>query len=187
MDRDATVREHEAFRNLLQAMARPGTVRALAGGVGGGEAALDLLLDCVLDGESSLAVLDGPEAPLAEAAGRRNGCRRTEAGSADFVLAGPEGGGSRLASLRLGEPDYPDRSATVVYRVARLEEAGGSWKWTGPGIADEIRPLVEGLPDAEWHHLRMVNSVYPMGVDCVFVDKAGRIAAMPRSTRLEEV
>lgn len=187
MDRAAAIREHEAFRSVLEAVARPGTVRDLVRGGLPGDAALDLLLDCLLDPECSLGVLDEGILPAARGARERTGCAGARPESADFALCGPDGAGARLLTLRQGEPEYPDRSCTVVYRVRGLSALGGRWLWSGPGIRDGIRPKVDGIPDSEWRHLKAANAVYPMGIDCLFLDDRGRIAAMPRSVRIEEV
>lgn len=186
MDRRSTILEHEAFRNILEAVARPGRPRRVAASVATREAALDLLCDCVMDSESSLGFLDDRDGSLARRVALRTGCRLVPASEADFVLAGAEGAGARIAGLRSGDPEYPDRGCTLVYLVQELGPEGGRWEWTGPGIPDRIRPSFAGLPDSEWPHLRSANSVYPLGVDSLFLDRSGRILALPRSTRIEE-
>ena len=185
MGRESEIAQHEAFRSVLQAMARPGTAWPLsARGVAG--SALEDLLGCLLDAECSLGWLDGRDEPVGRGICRGTGCRGVPPEEADFVLVGPSGTGAAIAGLRTGEPDFPDRGCTLVYRVESLSPSGGRRTWTGPGIRDGIRPLVEGVPDSEWEALKATNSVYPMGVDCLFVDRAGLVAALPRSTRIGE-
>lgn len=186
MDRESTILEHEAFRSVLEAMARPGRPRRIAESAASREAAFDLLCDCVMDSESTLGFLDERDRIHARRIALRTGCRLVPAAEADFVLPGAEGAGASILGLRLGEPEYPDRGCTLIYFVQELGPEGGRWEWTGPGIPDRIRPSFAGLPESEWPHLRTANSLYPLGVDSLFIDRSGQILAFPRSTRIEE-
>jgi len=181
---DPTIRGHESFRNLLQAFARPGAVRHLHPDCRDGDEAVGIVAECLLDAECSIGSacveLDGTAVLLA----RRTGCRRVDAALADFVLAG-SGVGAALATLRTGDPDYPDRGATEVYRVESVSDDGGDWLWSGPGVATSRSPRIDGLDAGELAALREINSAYPQGVDALFVARDGAILAMPRSTRLE--
>jgi len=187
MDRAQTVLEHEAFRNILQAFARPGTCRKLASSISDRMAALDLLADCLMDSECGLSHLWGEDLATARRIATRTGCRLAASDQAEFVLAGIGGAGLRIAELRVGEADYPDRGSTLLYFAEAIHPAGGSWWWSGPGIESRLSPRMEGVPDGEWAALRLVNSSYPCGVDALFLDRDGQVAALPRSTRLEEV
>jgi alpha-D-ribose 1-methylphosphonate 5-triphosphate synthase subunit PhnH len=187
MDRERTLREHETFRNLLQAFARPGSVRSAFHGVSDRDHALEFVACSLLDGESSLGVLGDTDLEIASRIQRLTGCVSCNPGSADFVLAGNGSTLGRLIDLRTGDPDYPDRGATVVYLVDEIRPEGGVWSWRGPGIPDTIRPLLDGLHPSELPALREINHSYPLGLDALFVDRAGRITALPRSTRLSEV
>lgn len=179
-----TIRGHESFRSLIQAFAHPGTARRLHPDCVDGGEAVGILAACLLDAECAIgAAIEAQEAAVASLA-RRTGCRRTDAVMADFVMAG-SGAGSTLATLRVGDPDYPDRGATVVYRVRSLADEGGEWDWSGPGIATSVSPRLEGLDAGELAALREINSAYPLGLDALFVADDGSILAMPRSTRLE--
>jgi alpha-D-ribose 1-methylphosphonate 5-triphosphate synthase subunit PhnH len=86
--------------------------------------------------------------------------------------------------LEAGTDEEPERGATLILEVAALEEAGG-WRLRGPGIRDEHRLRVTGAPQGfipEWgrNHAR-----FPCGVD-VILCAGTRIAALPRSLRIEE-
>lgn len=179
-----TVRDHESFRVLLQAFARPGTVRYLHPDCRDGDDAVGIVADCLLDAECTIGAASGERDDAAALLARRTGCRCTDAAVADFVLAGP-GVGAALATLRTGVPDYPDRGATVVYRVEEISAEGGDWLWRGPGIPECAAPRIAGLDGGELAMLREINSAYPLGLDALFVAAAGAILAMPRSTRLE--
>lgn len=186
MNRDQTILEHEAFRNILQALSRPGTVHEVSRSVSGREPALELVASCLLDAESSIASLRDDDAQLVTEICRLTGCVRTAPELADFVLAGSGATMGRISRLRTGDPDYPDQGATVIYLVDEIRPEGGAWSWKGPGIQTEIRPDIDGLGELELGSLRDINHSYPLGLDAIFLDRLGKIAALPRSTRIEE-
>jgi len=186
LDRQQTIHEHEAFRNLLQAFARPGSTRQISQAVSERDAAFELLANCLLDSESSIASLGDADAPLAAEICRLTGSVLTAPELADFVLAGSGSTSGRLSRLRTGDPDYPDKGTTIVYLVDEIRPEGGDWSWRGPGIETEIRPRIDGLDPIELATLRDINHSYPLGLDAIFLDRRGRVAALPRSTRLTE-
>ncbi len=179
---DPEILSHAVYRPLLQAMARPGTVQLLP------EAARQEpvlhLLAALADEQVSLHVR-GDE-PLARALARETGCRLAPLEQADFVLFPEARSEGLLARAKRGTPEYPDAGATVLFPVRSLAPGGGRHRLRGPGIAGEALPLVEGLDPGEWRLLREANALYPLGVDAVFVDDAGRVLCVPRSTRIEE-
>ena len=187
MDPNQTILEHEAFRNILQAFARPGTVRRIASSIIDRIAALDLLADCLMDSECGLSVLWPEDEATAHRLATRTGCRTLPPDRAEFVMTGNVGAASRLGDLRSGEADYPDQGSTLLYLVERIHPEGGSWWWTGPGIPTRVAPRIIGVPEGEWPALRLANASYPVGLDAIFLDRDGHVAALPRSTRLEEV
>lgn len=96
-----------------------------------------------------------------------------------------------LASFSQGTDEYPDRSATCILDVPALAE-GGDWLLRGPGIRNQARLRVGGLPArmaasfparfaAEW---AANHASFPCGVD-LFLAAPRLIAAMPRTARLE--
>jgi alpha-D-ribose 1-methylphosphonate 5-triphosphate synthase subunit PhnH len=187
MDQTRTILEHEAFRNILQAFARPGTAHGIASSVSDRISALDLLADCLLDSECALSHLREEDAAIADRLSQRTGCRLRPVTEAEFVLTGTAGISDRLGELRSGDPDYPDRGSTLLYLVEEILAEGGSWWWSGPGIRTRIAPRIVGIQNAEWELLSLANSSYPLGMDAIFLDRDGKVAALPRSTRLEEV
>ena len=84
-----------------------------------------------------------------------------------------------------GYLEEPERSATVVVRVDAIGSGALRASLSGPGI-ESVQPLsVDGLDVAALHALIERNAVYPTGIDIVLVDPQGRIACLPRSTRIE--
>lgn len=105
------------------------------------------------------------------------GCPLVSQEKARFaLLSGP---GAPLAAFDHGTPEYPDRSATLIWQVEDLAADRGV-RLSGPGIRTSARLHVEGLPADFWALWGMRHSQFPLGVDVVFVT-TDRIAALPRS------
>jgi alpha-D-ribose 1-methylphosphonate 5-triphosphate synthase subunit PhnH len=105
------------------------------------------------------------------------GCPIGEQAKARFaLLAGSE---APLAAFDQGTPEYPDRSATLIWQVDGLEAERGVLL-TGPGIRSGTRLYVEGLSSDFWPQWGMNHRQFPLGVDVVFVT-TDRLAALPRS------
>jgi alpha-D-ribose 1-methylphosphonate 5-triphosphate synthase subunit PhnH len=177
---DPVLDAQSCFRAVLEAMARPGRVqRATAPAEvppGLSPAAAAVLLTLV-DADTRLRLSAGPEA---EAWVRFHcGCRLVEDG-ADFVLDPV----ARLPDLEAGTEEEPERGATLILEVEALEEGVG-WRLAGPGIRDVHRLRAPGAPAgllADWAASR---ARFPRGVDLILT--AGeRLAALPRTTRIEE-
>jgi alpha-D-ribose 1-methylphosphonate 5-triphosphate synthase subunit PhnH len=167
-----------AFRAAMRVMARPGRIERLAGAIPPAPmspAAGALLLTlCDPDAPVHLAgAFDTPavRAWLAFHAGApvvgREACR---------FAVGRWGELSPLDGYPLGTSDYPDRSATLIVELDRLEPAGA--RLTGPGI-DGAAAL--SLPDIA--AFRANARHFPCGLDFFFTC-GDRVAAVPRSARV---
>lgn len=177
----------QAFRAILQAMARPGTVQSCGAELSVpaplGEAMAAVCL--------TLADADAPlwlSSPLRTAPVERylkfqcNAPLHDAPNAASFALA-DAAGMPRLNDLASGDDRYPDRSATLLVEVPSLTDDGG-WTLRGPGIETTARLAVEGLPSDFAEQWRQNGELFPQGVDVVFTCGA-RLAALPRTTRLE--
>jgi alpha-D-ribose 1-methylphosphonate 5-triphosphate synthase subunit PhnH len=179
------------FRALLEAMARPGRIRALSGELPAAPApmapaafALGLTL---LDYETPVWLDPALSAgPVAASLRFHCGCPLVEEPpEAAFAFSAEPAKLPPLAAFAPGTPEYPDRSTTLVLQVAGLEEDGvGGVQLTGPGIQAEHRLAAVGLADGFWRQVQANHRRFPQGVDLVLVS-GGRIAALPRSTRVE--
>ncbi len=177
---DPVLDAQAGFRAVLEAMSRPGRVRRVPAppevppGLSPAAAAVLLAL---VDADTRLRIAAGAEA---EAWVRFHcGCPVVAEG-ADFVLDPA----AALLSLEAGTEEEPERGATLLLEVAALAEAPG-WVLTGPGIRARHRLRVEGAPAgflADWAASR---ARFPRGVD-VILCAGDRIAALPRSVRIEE-
>jgi len=174
-----------AFRAALDAMARPARIREARGAAppAGLSPGAGALLLCLADAETPVwlpeRLRDGPVAQWlrfhtnAPAAPDRAAARF---GLGDWTELAPPGG------WPLGDPAYPDRSATLIVEVPALE-GGAPLRLSGPGIGGTL-DFAPDLPADAAAVLRENARGFPLGLDFFFAAGA-RIAALPRSTRLE--
>lgn len=172
------------FRTLLAALAEPGRVLPIEPGCSppdGIDPAAAAMVLTLCDGDTPLWLAPGMAA-AAEFFRFHTGAPIVAAADALFLLA-EAAERPPLAALRLGTPDYPDRSATLILTVAALEKSPG-WRLSGPGIASSRsfrpRPLDDGFL-GEWQENQ---ARFPLGVDILFAAH-DRVAGLPRNTRVE--
>jgi alpha-D-ribose 1-methylphosphonate 5-triphosphate synthase subunit PhnH len=169
-----------AFRGVMEAMARPGTIREIGGAappaplsVAAGAVLLTL---CDADTPVHLAGAADCEAVRAWLA-FHTGAPLSGPRECMFALGSWEAL-APLSSYPVGTPEYPDRSATLIVERAELVAAGATL--TGPGIR-ETATLSLPEPGA----FRANRALFPLGLDFIFT--AGtRVAALPRSTVVTE-
>lgn len=182
----------QTFRVVLGAMATPGRIGqliwepALSEAIDARDRWLAALLLALADHEVSVAVeLDGRSDAFADEIGRwtRAGSARPE--TADMVAADAATMDPDLPGrLRRGSLEYPDDSALLMLLVERLADSGpGGLELTleGPGVNGQITLSVEGLSAVVLASRARAVSQYPTGIDLLLVDRAGRIAGLPRT------
>ena len=81
-----------------------------------------------------------------------------------------------IAEFRIGTPEYPDRSATLIVETS---EIGAAHVLTGPGIRETASLTV---PDVRAFQLNA--ALFPLGLD-FFLCAGNRLAALPRTTKVE--
>jgi len=178
-----------AFRAVMDAMARPGTVHPVSGiaapppPLAPAAAAITLTL---LDYETPFW-LDPALAGAPQVAGwiafHTGATMTADPGAAAFAFIADTGAAPPFETFALGTPEYPDRSTTLVLQVARFD-AGAQLTLRGPGIAGSRRFTAEPLPADIAGRVAANRALYPRGVDLVLVTKDA-VAALPRSLRVE--
>lgn len=177
---DPAIDAARAFRAILDAMARPGTIVRLAGCSAPAPAgpAMAAALLTLADGTTPVHLAGRFDTPDLRAwlAFHTGAAVAPVRGDAVFGL----GGWADLMPLdgwNPGTEDYPDRSATLIVALDRLEPDGA--RLTGPGIETESRLSLPDTAPFQWNAAR-----FPLGVD-VILTCADRLAAVPRTTRVE--
>jgi alpha-D-ribose 1-methylphosphonate 5-triphosphate synthase subunit PhnH len=167
-----------AFRAAMSALARPGRIEGLSG-------ARPPAPLSVAAGTLILTLCD-PETPVHLAGAHDTGDVR---GWIAFHTGAPVVGRAQAAfavgtweallpldGYRIGDAEYPDRSATLIVEVAALEAERAVL--TGPGIRDTAHL---SLPETE--AFRRNARLFPLGLD-FYLTAGDRVAALPRTTRV---
>ncbi len=169
------------FRLMMDAMARPGSVRhveadvAAPGLAGPAQAALALTL---CDASTPVWRLGTPSELGAWFAFHTGAPLTKNPSEATFAFL--DQGEAILAEFQLGTQDYPDRSATLIIEVRRFGK-GERFSLAGPGIASHCDLTVDGLPEGFVAFRAANRALFPRGLDVVLT--AGRdLVALPRST-----
>jgi len=165
-----------AFRAILDALARPGTIRRVEGAAppaplspAAGAVALTLL-----DGTTPVHLAgDHDTRALRDWLTFHTGAPLVDAGGASFAFGTWEAL-LPLDRFAIGTPDYPDRAATLVIDLPDLRPAGATLQ--GPGIKGEA---FLSLPDTAPFIAN--RALFPLGFDA-FLTCGHRIAGLPRST-----
>ncbi len=175
---DPAIQSAHAFRSVMEAMARPGTMHEISGAVP--PTPLSPAAGAVL-----LTLCDTETPVFLAGALDCNAVRSWLAFHTGAPLAGPShcmfavGAWSDLGPLNaypIGTSEYPDRSATLIVECPEIIASGAIL--TGPGIKDKA---ALSLPELEaFQHNRML---FPLGLDFIFTN-GNRLAALPRTTEV---
>jgi alpha-D-ribose 1-methylphosphonate 5-triphosphate synthase subunit PhnH len=167
-----------AFRAILDAMSRPGTIVRLSGAFAPAPAspAMAAALLVLADATTPVHLAGRHDTPalrqwLAFHTGAPQSPRDHAAfGAGDWADLLP------LSDWNPGSEDYPDRSATLIVALERLDNDGA--RLAGPGIEAESRLSLPDLAPLVWNARR-----FPLGLDLIFTC-GDRLAALPRTTRV---
>lgn len=176
---DPPVQAAHAFRAALGAMARPGRIETVTGASAPApvSVAAAVLLLTLCDGETPVFLAPGHDGlDIRDWIAFHIGAPLVDRAGAQFALGGWDSL-APLAEFPIGTPEYPDRSATLIVELDRLEQTGA--RLSGPGIRDVTRLT---LPDPA--ALRANRALFPQGLDFYFT-AGSRLAAVPRSTHVE--
>ncbi|MGJ5078208.1 phosphonate C-P lyase system protein PhnH [Bradyrhizobium sp. HKCCYLS3013] len=185
---DNVLSAQSTFRIVMEAMARPGSVRQVEGHVGRpsslmpGAAAIALTLfdhDTPIWLDASLAGTSEVGAWLKFHTGAPI---VADAALACFAVAADPETLPDLTSFALGSAEYPDRSTTLVLQVPSLSR-GPAFELRGPGIDGTTSFRATVAPTDLFERLSINERLFPRGVDVVLVDGSS-IVAIPRTTRL---
>lgn len=175
---DPAIQSAQAFRNVMEAMARPGALQE----VNGAEppAPLSPAAGAVL-----LTLCDTDTPICLAGAVDCDAVRSWIAFHTGAPLAGPShcmfaiGAWTDLAPLSaypIGTSEYPDRSATLIVEYPDLSASGATL--TGPGIKETAQL---SLPERE--AFQDNRTLFPLGLDFIFTN-GSQLAALPRTTEV---
>jgi alpha-D-ribose 1-methylphosphonate 5-triphosphate synthase subunit PhnH len=177
------------YRELLDAMARPGKINTLhhvglnpEGGLDRGSAYVALTL---LDSAVDFSVM-GYERTAAEYIRIRTGAKESSPEAANFIFTTAELSPLAIRCATPGNLLYPETSATLVIGVLNLsreERGSGELKLalSGPGIESENIVFVDGWDRSALEARAEKNAEYPLGVDLILVTADGAVLCLPRT------
>jgi alpha-D-ribose 1-methylphosphonate 5-triphosphate synthase subunit PhnH len=178
---DAPVQSAHAFRAVLEAMARPGTIHDVTGVVPPpplSQAAGALILT-LCDGVTPVHLGGAYDcAAVRDWITFHTGAPLVAADTAQFAV-GVWDALQPTDRFAVGTPDYPDRSVTLIVEMASLVADGA--RLSGPGIAGRV---LLSLPDAAAFQAN--RALFPCGFDC-FLTAGTQLAGVPRSVRVENI
>jgi alpha-D-ribose 1-methylphosphonate 5-triphosphate synthase subunit PhnH len=178
------------YRLMLDAMARPGKILDLPrldiyppSGLSGYAISLAFTL---LDSETTFAELPVSEL-WQEYLAVNTGARPVLPAVAEFILLVGQKYAPQIAELNRGDLLAPERGATVFVMVDSIAADGGGIKLvlSGPGVKGQTAVMVDGLNLSNLDNILCLNQEYPLGVDCFFIDRQGRLLGLPRSTAVK--
>lgn len=178
---DASTQSAHAFRAILDALARPGHIVALAGAAP--PAQLSAAAGAVL-----LTLCDGTTPVYLAGAHDCDAVRDWIAFHCAAPIATPDTAMFALGTwaalqpvsrFAIGLPDYPDRAATLIVEMPELIPAGATLR--GPGI-ETVAHL--NLPERAGFAANRAQ--FPLGFDCIFTAGA-QAAGLPRSTIVGDI
>lgn len=176
-----------AFRGLLEALSRPGTLRDVGAPIAGlplGAAMAHLLL--ALTDETTPVWWEEPhEVPLTWLRFHTGARRVNAARDSLFAVVTSPARLPALDSFAQGRVETPELSTTLLVEVPSLE-GGTRLEWHGPGIAQQRVVGIDGLPPAFWAQWQANHAAFPQGVDVVFTCGA-RAVGLPRTTRVRRL
>lgn len=185
---DKVLSAQSTFRSVMEAMARPGSVRRIApvvsapGPMMRGTAAIALTL---FDHDTPLWC----DAPMSESSDVLKWLKFhtgapvvRDTSVSSFALVADADSLPALQGFALGSNEYPDRSTTLILQVDSLAE-GPAFELRGPGIDGIARLQASVKPGDLFARLAINDVLFPRGIDVVLVaDDA--VVAIPRTTRL---
>jgi alpha-D-ribose 1-methylphosphonate 5-triphosphate synthase subunit PhnH len=178
-----------AFRAILEATSRPGTVCAVGAEVASPPAPLSPAVAAIaltLCDQDTPVWLDATLCASPDvAAWLRFHCGARivdDPSAASFAFAADIRGLPAFDRFNLGSADYPDCSTTIALCVDSFQ-FGPQLMLRGPGIKGRQAFRADPLPDDIIERLTANRALFPRGVDLILAS-ANEIAALPRSVRL---
>lgn len=180
----------QTFRRILEALSRPGLIVDVEGPAETPEGLSDAA-------SAALLTMTDYVTPVWLDASLRTGSIQSyirfhtnapitvDPQDAAFAVLGPGFADFDVASYNPGTQQYPDRSTTLIVEVSDFE-LGPSVDLCGPGIDGNNAFQVGGLPQNFWPEMQKNNALFPLGIDVIFT-AAGKLAALPRSSRIKVV
>ncbi len=175
---DPAIQAASAFRAVMEAMARPGTIFPITGAVPPAplSPAAGAVLLTLCDADTSVYLAGAMDCKAVRTwLAFHTGASVVGPAVADFAVGAWDDLGA-LSQYPVGTSEYPDRSTTLVIELAEMNATGATL--AGPGIQTTAQ---FSLPDVK--SFQANNQLFPLGLDFIFTS-GDDVAALPRSTQV---
>ncbi|MEX0328405.1 MAG: phosphonate C-P lyase system protein PhnH [Ruegeria sp.] len=175
---NAPIDAAHAFRAAMTVMAKPGQIRSLRGARPPEplSVAAGTLLLTLCDPDTGVYLAGRADnAEVQQWLSFHTGAPFVNAEQADFAV-GAWDDLMPLGAYRIGTPEYPDRSATLIVECDVLHGNGAALR--GPGIQDTSHLSLPDIAALQGNAL-----LYPLGCDFFFTC-GEQVAALPRNTQI---
>lgn len=175
---DPAIGSAHAFRSVMEAMARPGTIQDITGASPPAPLApaTGAVLLTLCDSETPVYLAGDADCDAVRAWLSFHTGAPLDGPAHCMFAVGTWEALSHLSVYPIGTSEYPDRSATLIVECQTLAASGATL--TGPGIRDQA---TLSLPEIQ--AFRSNRMLFPLGLDFIFTC-GDRIAALPRSTEV---
>jgi len=185
-------RSQRAFRALLETASRPGTVADLAAVALPAEVPPVLIVPLALaDVEVSVAVLGDADGRWWDVVRDATGARPAPLDAADVVVAIGPLSADDVAAIRRGTAEEPEGGARVALACTGLHGGGPGGELvlelTGPGVDGHRLLGIDGIAPEVIDAIAAANAAFPRGIDTWLAAPDGRLAGIPRSTRIRRL
>jgi alpha-D-ribose 1-methylphosphonate 5-triphosphate synthase subunit PhnH len=183
----------EQFRNILEAMSRPGLIQK----INNFEfippvtihKASAIIAFSLLNADVSFAVINDDQ-KITEAYIKLNtNATVATIDKADYIFINGNNSGDFLWDVKQGNLSYPEDSATVIIDVATIHLSPNKNSVAlickGPGVATENIVYISGLEITLLEKVKELNQEYPLGIDVMIVDVNNCLIGLPRSNHFE--
>jgi alpha-D-ribose 1-methylphosphonate 5-triphosphate synthase subunit PhnH len=178
------------FRTLIDVLGRPGTIKSLDVPEELAEYSVPpavLVAGGLADVDITLAVLsDRPADPCAVALYAATGASEAPPATAQLVVALRPPTPAEILGLARGDALHPEFGCRLILAVTTFEESASALRvrLQGPGVDGQSELRITGVPAGVFEALAAANNEFPAGIDTFLVSADGKVAGLPRSSRI---
>lgn len=197
-DFDEVYDSQKNFRILMDSMSRPGEVFKLCSNnfinapIGFNSNFLTIL-KTLGDNTVSFNLANMKNEEIQKYIEVNTGMNAANLSDADYVLFKGWEFDEGILELNLGSFEFPEKGATAIIETENIlrGEFRESFRskveitMRGAGIEDRNIVSICGLDKRYIEELENINSMFPIGVDVIFIDSEGNLTCLCRTTKLE--
>ncbi len=186
---DEVFEAQEHFRLIMDAMAKPGSIKTLDSEITvyeGFSKASALIGFALLDSNTSF--YQNYDENLDQYLILNTSSSPKSPENADFLFL--KESNIELEAIEeaaIGEPEYPEKGAFLIIEVSKISDEAFSKSLElilkGPGVKGSKSIHVGGLKTKVLEAIQEKNMEYPLGVDTILTDSSGTLVCIPRSNQ----